>query len=83
MTVCQLEVSQNEFDELMKCEAVCLREYERDDGSRFSKIIDMGDKEEMDAIAATPKILVVHRGVKLIGDMSVYVRDLLKPDAAS
>ena len=77
MTTCITEVTQEELDEITKCEAVVIREYERDDGSRFGKIIAWGDSEEMQDVADMHGIYVMPVGLHIICDSKVLVKDLI------
>jgi hypothetical protein len=74
---CPLSITQQQYDEIAKCEAVVVREWERDDGTRFGEIIDWGDNSEMRDIADTPQILIVPLGIKSVGKVVVPVSQLI------
>ena len=79
MTISALEITRDQFDNIQKVEAVVLRDYEREDGSRFSKLVKWGDAAEMQIVANTPEILIVPNCVKCLGQQMVMVSDLLPP----
>jgi len=79
-TVCQVHVSQTQADEIRQCEAVVVRTYERKDGSTFAVPVRWGEREEMEIVADTPRILLGRRGQTCLGDSVVLVSDLLPPE---
>ena len=77
MDSCPLEVTQQQLDNIQKCEAVVIREWERPDGSRFSKVMAWGDADEMQDQADTPALLVAPNGFSIICQKLLMVSDLL------
>jgi len=75
--VCQLEMTQSEYDRVKLCESVIVREYERADGSRFAKAVAWGDADEMEEQAEMPSLHIVPAGVSIICQRAVPVSELL------
>lgn len=75
---CPLSVSQAEYDAMSQCEAVIVREYERDDGGRFAQAVAWGDYDEMVDQAETPGLYVVPVGVTIICQRAIRTEDLLQ-----
>ena len=76
---CTIDVTQNDIDAFSKCEAVVIREYDRDGGSRMGKVIAWGDADEMQDLANTPGIYIVPVGLHIVCDVMKLVSDLLPP----
>lgn len=76
--VCQLEVTQEEFDQFSQCEAVIVREYEHADGSRVARVVAWGDMDEMTKQAAIPGIHIVPVGVKLVAQRVVPFSEIIQ-----
>ena len=77
MSVCPLNVTQNEYDSFSKCEAVIIREYERiKDGSRFAKVVAWGDYDELVEQLETPGLVVVPAGLTIICHVVKKVNEL-------
>lgn len=76
-SVCPLQMSQQQFDNIKQCEAVVVREYERADGSRFANAVAWGDADEMRDQAETPRIFIVPEGLSVVGHRVVLVSELL------
>lgn len=72
---CHTEVTQDELDEISRCEAVVIREYEKK-GCRYGRLIAWGDADEMRDVARAPGTYVVPVGVKIICDSMVLVTEL-------
>lgn len=79
--VCPVEITQQDFDSIKRCEAVVIREYVGTDGSRFARAVAWGDADEMQDQADTPGIFVVPVEFSIIGQQMVLVSDLLEPEA--
>ena len=78
--VCPLEVTQQELDDIQKCESVVVREYERDDGSRFSRPVAYGDHDEMVDQAGITGLFIVPVGLHIVCHKAIRVSDLLPAD---
>ena len=76
MEPCQLELTQNELDCIVKCEAVIVREYQGLN-SRFAKAVAWGDEIEMRDQASINSIVVVPTGLSIVCQKVVLVSDLL------
>lgn len=77
---CPLEMTQEEYDDIKTAEAVVVREYEREDGSRFACLVEHGGLEEMKIIADRTWIFIRLTGQpKIVGQLAVAVSDLLGP----
>ena len=75
--VCPVEITQQEYNDITRCEVVVIREYERADGSRFAKAVAWGDADEMQDQADTQCIVIVPVGFSIVGQKMVLVSDLL------
>lgn len=75
--VCQLEMTQQEYDRMKQCESVIVREYERSDGSRFAKAVAWGDAEEMQEQASTPTMQIIPAGLSIVCQRAIPVSELL------
>ncbi len=75
--VCRLKMTQQEFDRVNQCEAVIVREYEREDGSRFAKAVAWGDADEMQDQASTPTMQIVPVGLSIVCQRAIPVSELL------
>jgi hypothetical protein len=40
---CTIEITQAQYDVILKCEAVVIREYELENGSRIGRLLAWGD----------------------------------------
>ena len=72
----ELEVTQEEHDQFMKCEAVIVREYQRPDGSRVAQVLAWGDAEEMHDQASRPVIQLVPVGLTIVDQRVMPVSEL-------
>ncbi len=77
--VCQTSISPELYAQLATSEFVTVREYERDDGTRFANVIGAGTEGEMDSLVGTPGLLLVMSGLNYVGDRVVPVAELLPP----
>jgi len=78
--ICPLEVTQQEVDDIKQCEAVVIREYEREDGSRIGRPVAWGDVDEMQDQADRFCICVVPFGFSIVCQQMVLVSDLLQDE---
>lgn len=83
MDKCPLEVTQAELDDIQQCEALVVREYERSDGSRYSRPVAWGDADEMKDAADTPGIFIVPVGLSIVCQKMLLVSELLGPTEAT
>ena len=75
---CPLEVNESDYEELKKAEFCLIREYKRkSDGSRFSKLICFGTKEECER--EITGLLIVFDYLEYIGDFIIPTKKLLPP----
>jgi hypothetical protein len=74
--ICNVELTQEQYDDIRKCESVIIREYENVDGSRFAKAVAWGDAEEMQLQADTPSVLIVPVGVAIVCQRAIPVAEL-------
>ena len=80
---CDLQVSTDDYEKLDHVEAVCIREYERGDGSRFALIVAFGDLDEMKSRAERVEMIIVFDGdPKIVANVATLVADLLPPEGA-
>lgn len=77
--ICELQITQNEYNSLIKCEACVIREYESVGGPRFARVLACGDREEMTQQAATPGLYIVPNGFSIIHQSVVLVEELIDP----
>ena len=75
--VCQIEVTQQEYEQIKQCESVIIREYERADGARFAKAVAWGDSTEMQDQASTPTLQIVPVGLSIVCQRAISVSELL------
>ena len=75
--VCPLELSQQEYDDVQQCEAVVVREYEREDGSRFGQLVAWGDEVDMNDQCKMPVLSIVLNGVSIVCQRVILVSELL------
>ena len=80
MSECNLEITQQEFDAIAKCESVVVREYERADGTHYAEAVAWVDSEEMQDAASTRGLFVVPVGVSIVCQTAIPVSELLGPD---
>jgi len=83
MSECPLQMTQAEYSQILKCDAVIVREYERDNGTRWAVPVAWGDAEEMQEQAEIPTLQVVIdgvQGVKIVCQRAVLVSELLGGD---
>ncbi len=76
---CTVEITQHEWKQISNAESVVIREFEREDGSRFAQAINWGSPEEMKDLAERPEILIVPVGVHVVGQRAVATSELLRP----
>ena len=76
---CPVEITQHEFEKIAGAESVVMREFEREDGSRFAQAINWGGSEEMENLAKRSEILILPVGVHVVGQRAVKTSELLKP----
>ncbi len=76
---CTLEITQHEFEQITAADSVVIREFEREDGSRFAQAINWGSSEEMKDLAERSEILIVPVGVHVVCQRAVKTLELLKP----
>lgn len=74
---CTLQVTQQEYDDIRKCEAVIVREYESQDGTHFAVPMAWGDLAEMEEQATAPGVAILPAGVSIVSQQVVPVADLL------
>ena len=72
----ELEVTQDEYDQVMQCEAVIVREYQRADGSRVAQAVAWGDADEMHDEASRPVIQIVPVGLTIVDQRVIPVSEL-------
>ena len=77
MSECPLRMTQAEYSQILKCDAVIVREYERDNGNRWAVPVAWGDAKEMQSQAESPTLQVVPVGVKIVCQRAVLVSELL------
>lgn len=76
---CSVEMTQHEFEQITNADSVVIREFEREDGSRFAQAINWGSSDEMKDLAERREILIVPVGVHVISQRAVKTSELLKP----
>lgn len=72
-----LELTQQELDDISKCEAVIVRDYQRADGSMFARAVAYGDADEMHEQASIRGLCIVPVGLSVVCQQVVMVSDLL------
>ena len=77
MTECQIVLSQQEFDDISKCEAVIVREYENDSGDRKGVVAAYGDESDMNEQCANNGFIVVPVGWEIVRQHVMSVSELL------
>ena len=75
MSVCTLRITEKEHADIMRCEAVIVREYEQADGARFACPVAWGDVVDMKEQVGT-RVFIVPVGFHIIADTVVLVREL-------
>jgi hypothetical protein len=75
--ICPLEVTPGEFEQFKDCEAVMIREFEKEsDQSRTARVVAWGDFDEIEHLASRHSIIVVPVGWTCVGQKTVKVSDL-------
>jgi hypothetical protein len=77
MSECPLQMTHDEYRQILKCDAVIVREYERDNGNRWAVPVAWGDAEEMQQQAEIPTLQVVPEGVSIVCQRAVLVSELV------
>lgn len=74
---CHVTITQAQFDEIRKHEAIVVQEWEHD-GERFGRVVGHGTDAEMEELLHTPGLQIVPNGLKYIGLTKVAVSELIK-----
>ena len=74
------QVTPERFAQLKDCDSGVVREYEREDGTRFGKVIRVGNAADPDSLSSTPGLLLMLPGIKDIREYVVPVSELIPPD---
>ena len=78
MSTCDLQMTLSQIDEIQRHEAVVIREFERNDGSRFGEVVASGDAVEMEIEASADGLFVVPVGIKVVCQSVVSVSSLFR-----